>query len=195
MLARLARARSRRHGHRRASATWSTTCPTDRSTSCSSPTTRCSTWRPPSASGPASPPSPRGWRPAARSSSRRSCPRTRRDRAPSSRVRSMTADEVVLSISEHDPATQRADGQFVAVRRRRAGAAAAVVDPLRDAGRARRDGRRRRASSLAERWEDFDRHPFERRQPAARHRVRADQVTFGTRPAPIRARSHRACVS
>ena len=75
-------------------------------------------------------------------------------------VRSMSTSEVVLSISEHDPDAQRAHGHFVSVRRRRARAAAAVGDPLRPAGRARRDGGCGRRSRVVERWEDFDRRPF-----------------------------------
>jgi SAM-dependent methyltransferase len=74
-------------------------------------------------------------------------------------VRSMTASEVVLSISQHDPATQRASGQFVQfvdgdrVRLRPWSIRYATPDEL-DAMAA--------ASGLVrtERWEGFDRHPF-----------------------------------
>lgn len=75
-------------------------------------------------------------------------------------VRSMTASEVVLSISQHDPAAQRAYGQFVQfvdgdrVRLRPWSIRYATPDEL-DAMAA--------ASGLVrtERWEDFERHPFE----------------------------------
>jgi SAM-dependent methyltransferase len=74
-------------------------------------------------------------------------------------VRSMTADEVVLSISEHDPANQRAHGQFVS-----------LVDgervrlrpwSVRYAAPAELDAMAAAAGLLVvERWEDFARHPF-----------------------------------
>lgn len=74
-------------------------------------------------------------------------------------VRSMTASEVVLSISQHDPATQRAHGQFVQfvdgdrVRLRPWSIRYASPEEL-DAMAA--------ANGLVrtERWEDFGRHPF-----------------------------------
>jgi len=79
-------------------------------------------------------------------------------------VRSMSATEVVLSISQHDPATQRAHGQFVQfvdgdrVRLRPWSIRYASPDEL-DAMAA--------ASGLVrtERWEDFERHPFEADSP------------------------------
>ena len=81
-------------------------------------------------------------------------------------VRSMSADEVVLSISDARPrraagrtasSSQFIDGERVRLRPWAVRYAAA--------GRARRHGGRRRASSLADRWEDFDRHPFEDDSP------------------------------
>jgi SAM-dependent methyltransferase len=74
-------------------------------------------------------------------------------------VRSMTASEVVLSISQHDPAAQQVHGQFVQfvdgdrVRLRPWSIRYATPDEL-DAMAA--------ASGLVrtERWEDFGRHPF-----------------------------------
>jgi SAM-dependent methyltransferase len=79
-------------------------------------------------------------------------------------VRSMTTTEVVLSISQHDPAAQRASGQFVQfvdgdrVRLRPWSIRYAPPDEL-DAMAA--------ASGLAcvERWEDFAGRPFERDSP------------------------------
>lgn len=79
-------------------------------------------------------------------------------------VRSMTAEEVVLSISEHDPANQRAHGQFVSlvdgerVRLRPWSVRYAPPDEL-DAMAA--------AAGLvvAERWEDFERRPFHDASP------------------------------
>jgi SAM-dependent methyltransferase len=74
-------------------------------------------------------------------------------------VRSMTATEVVLSISDHDPAAQRAEGhlvQFVdgAKVRLRPWSVRYAAPPELD---------RMAASaglSLRARWEDFERHPF-----------------------------------
>jgi SAM-dependent methyltransferase len=79
-------------------------------------------------------------------------------------VRSMTAEEVVLSISEHDPENQRAHGQFVSlvdgepVRLRPWSVRYAAPDEL-DAMAA--------AAGLvvAERWEDFERRPFHENSP------------------------------
>jgi SAM-dependent methyltransferase len=74
-------------------------------------------------------------------------------------VRSMTAHDVVLSISQHDPATQRASGQFVQfvdggrVRLRPWSiryAQPAELDAMADAA----------GFTVAERWEDFARRPF-----------------------------------
>jgi SAM-dependent methyltransferase len=74
-------------------------------------------------------------------------------------VRSMTAGEVVLSISEHDPANQRAHGQFVS-----------LVDgervrlrpwAVRYAGPDELDAMAAAAGFVvASRWEDFARRPF-----------------------------------
>ena len=79
-------------------------------------------------------------------------------------VRSMTVDEVVLSISEHDPAAQRAHGHLVqftdgervrlrpwAVRY----AAPAELDAMAAAA----------GLYLVTRWEDFERHPFDDDSP------------------------------
>jgi SAM-dependent methyltransferase len=74
-------------------------------------------------------------------------------------VRSMSAGEVVLSISDHDPAAQRAEGhlvQFVDGERVRLRpwavryAAPAELDAMAAAA----------GFALRARWEDFDRHPF-----------------------------------
>ncbi len=74
-------------------------------------------------------------------------------------VRSMTTSDVVLSISEHDPQTQRAHGQFVQfvdgerVRLRPWSiryAAPAELDAMAAAA----------GLSLADRWEDFSARPF-----------------------------------
>ena len=108
-------------------------------------------------------------------------------------VRSMTADEVVLSISEHDPGGPARRRPPRAVHRRRAGAPAAVGDPLRPARRARRDGgggrpRARRALG------GLRAPPVRRRQRPARQRVRAEQaVTVSARR--IAARGHAPVLS
>jgi SAM-dependent methyltransferase len=88
-------------------------------------------------------------------------------------VRSMTAEEVVLSISEHDPENQRAHGQFVS-----------LVDgervrlrpwAVRYAGPDELDAMAAAAGLVvAARWEDFTRRPFE--ADSARH------VTVYARP-------------
>jgi hypothetical protein len=79
-------------------------------------------------------------------------------------VRSMTAGEVVLSISEHDPVNQRAHGQFVS-----------LVDgervrlrpwSVRYANTAELDAMAAAAGlAVNERWEDFERHPFDATSP------------------------------
>ena len=141
------------------SATWSTTSRPARSTSSSSPTTRCSTSTGRRASRRASPPSPRGWRRAEGSSSRRSCPRTRRAPARSWRCgRCRPARSCCRSRRTTPPPSARR--ALRRVRRRRAGAPAAVVDPLRDARPSSTRWRTPPGSRSADRWEDFDRHPF-----------------------------------
>ena len=117
--------------------------------------------RAPSARQPASPPSPPGWRRAARSWSRRSCPRTRHAAAPVVAVRSMTATR----------------GRAVDLRprpRRRSGpTATSSSSPTANAcacGRGRSATPRRPSSTRMaaaaglrrwrHRWEDFDGHPF-----------------------------------
>ena len=108
------------------------------------------------------------------SSSRRSCPRTRPATGTVVAVRSMTAAEVVLSISEHDPAAQRAAGHFVQ-----------FVDGERvrlrpwairyaAAGRARRDGGGRRARARVA-LGGLRASPVRRRQPPPRQRLRAER--------------------
>jgi len=79
-------------------------------------------------------------------------------------VRSMSSREVVLSISEHDPEQQRAFGHFVSfvdgdrVRLRPWVVHYATPDEL--------DGHATAAGfAVGERWEDFDRHPFEDASP------------------------------
>ena len=74
-------------------------------------------------------------------------------------VRSMTAAEVVLSISTHDPVGQRAQGHFVHL----ADGAAVRLRPwaIRYAPPAELDAMAAGAGlSLRERWEDFHRCPF-----------------------------------
>jgi SAM-dependent methyltransferase len=74
-------------------------------------------------------------------------------------VRSMTASEVVLSVSTHDPVGQRAQGQFVHL----ADGAAVRLRPwsIRYAAPAELDAMAKAAGlSLHQRWEDFQRHPF-----------------------------------
>ncbi len=74
-------------------------------------------------------------------------------------VRSMTATEVVLSISEHDPEHQRAYGQFVTLvdgeRVRLRPWAVRYAPPVE------LDAMAAAAGLMVEhRWEDFERHPF-----------------------------------
>jgi SAM-dependent methyltransferase len=74
-------------------------------------------------------------------------------------VRSMTASEVVLSISDHDPATQRAHGQFVQF----VDGARVRLRPwsIRYAMPRELDAMATAAGfTLADRWEDFGRRPF-----------------------------------
>jgi SAM-dependent methyltransferase len=74
-------------------------------------------------------------------------------------VRSMTVSEVVLSVSTHDPAGQRAHGHFVHL----ADGAAVRLRPwsIRYAAPAELDAMATAAGlSLHQRWEDFHRHPF-----------------------------------
>ena len=75
-------------------------------------------------------------------------------------VRSMTAGEVVLSISEHDPVTQRAHGQFVQFvdgdRVRLRPWSIRYADPGELDAMAAAAG-----LALAARWENFARHPFD----------------------------------
>jgi SAM-dependent methyltransferase len=74
-------------------------------------------------------------------------------------VRSMTAAEVVLSVSTHDPARQRADGHFVHL----ADGAPVRLRPwsIRYAPPAELDAMAIAAGLiLDERWEGFDRQPF-----------------------------------
>jgi SAM-dependent methyltransferase len=74
-------------------------------------------------------------------------------------VRSMTATDVVLSISEHDPSTQRASGQFVHF----ADGDRVRLRPwaIRYAPPGELDAMARAAGLVvAERWEDFARRPF-----------------------------------
>lgn len=74
-------------------------------------------------------------------------------------VRSMASDEVVLSISEHDPAGQRAHGHLVqftdGARVRLRPWAIRYAPPAELDAMAATAGLR-----LAARWEDFERHPF-----------------------------------
>ena len=114
--------------------------------SCSSPSTRSSTW--PSRPGQQSclrgrgPPPPRrtvDWRWSA------SCPASRRpDQRDAIELRTLAADRVVLRISHVDPAGQTSAASTWSSRRA-AGSACALAPPLRAAGRARRDGRAGRA--------------------------------------------------
>ena len=74
-------------------------------------------------------------------------------------VRSMTAAEVVLSVSTHDASSQRADGHFVHL----ADGAPVRLRPwsIRYAPPAELDAMAAAAGlSLTERWEGFDRRPF-----------------------------------
>jgi SAM-dependent methyltransferase len=74
-------------------------------------------------------------------------------------VQSMTASEVVLSVSIHDPVNQRAQGHFVHL----ADGAAVRLRPwaIRYAPPAELDAMAAGAGlSLRERWEDFHRRPF-----------------------------------
>jgi SAM-dependent methyltransferase len=81
-------------------------------------------------------------------------------------VRSMTASEVILSISTHDPATQRAAGQFVHL----ADGAPVRLRPwsIRYATPHELDQMAGAAGlALDARWEDFERRPFD--SASARH--------------------------
>jgi SAM-dependent methyltransferase len=74
-------------------------------------------------------------------------------------VRSMTASEVVLSVSSHDPVGQRAQGHFIHL----ADGEAVRLRPwaIRYAPPAELDAMANDAGlSLRERWEDFRRRPF-----------------------------------
>ena len=79
-------------------------------------------------------------------------------------VRSMSSHDVVLSISEHDPDRQRAFGHFVSFvdgeRVRLRPWAVRYAPPSELDGHAEAAG-----FVVADRWEDFDRHPFEDTSP------------------------------
>ena len=104
---------TQRAASRSPSATWSRTSPTDGSTSSSSPTTRCSTSSPRNARRPASPPLPPDLATGGRFVVEAFVPEHPPPAGTVVTVRSMTVDEVVLSISDHDPAAQRAAGHLV----------------------------------------------------------------------------------
>ena len=90
-------------------------------------------------------------------------------------VRSMTAAEVVLSISEHDPAAQRAAGHLVQF----TDGARVRLRPwaIRYAPPAELDAMAAAAGlALEHRWEDFDAPPVRRRQPPPRQRLRAGRA-------------------
>jgi trans-aconitate methyltransferase len=79
-------------------------------------------------------------------------------------VRSMTAAEIVLSVSTHDPVSQRAEGHFVHL----ADGAAVRLRPwsIRYAPPTELDAMATAAGlSLRERWEDFHRRPFTAESP------------------------------
>jgi SAM-dependent methyltransferase len=79
-------------------------------------------------------------------------------------VRTMSSHEVVLSISEHDPEQQRAFGHFVSF----VDGDRVRVRPwvVRYATPTELDGHAASAGfTIADRWEDFDRHPFEDASP------------------------------
>ena len=119
----------------------------------------------------------------ARSSSRRSCPRIRRARAPSSPcARCRRTRGRAVDLRARSRATQRAFGHFVSfvdgerVRLRPWAVRYATPDEL-DATAAAA------GFAVADRWEDFDRHPFEDDQSEACDGVCADQVTLRNRAA------------
>ena len=93
----------------------------------------------------------------------------------------MTVDEVVLSISDHDPDAQRAAGHLVQF----TDGAAVRLRPwaVRYAPPAELDGFAAAAGlHLVDRWEDVDAAAVHRRQPPARQRLRpADQRTWQQR--------------
>ena len=149
---------------------------------------------PPSASGPAS----RGRRAArARRALRRRGVRARRPAATGTVVsRALdAADEVVLSISEHDPATQRADGQFVEF----ADGERVRLRPwsIRYAAPAELDAMAAAAGFARRRTvEDFDRQPFDADSPQHVTVYALQQVTFGRRRgARFALRSPPRCLS
>ena len=85
----------------------------------------------------------------------------------------MTAAEVVLSISEHDPAAQRAAGHLVQF----IDGARVRLRPwaIRYAPPAELDAMAAAAGlALVSRWEDFAAPPVRRRQPPPRQRLRPD---------------------
>ena len=176
MLAKLAEKDPAGSVDRVGSATWSTTCPTARSLSSSSPSTRSSACSPRSVSKPASPRSPSGWRPAAAFVIEAFVPEPQA--GPPVVVRSMTTDSVVLSVTHARRGGPDAQGQYVSisesggVRMRPWAIRYATTDQL-DA-MARASGFR-----LAERWEDARRAPFT--AESARHVVR---VSHNSQPRP-----------
>ena len=144
----------------RCMATWSTTSRRGPSTSCSWPSTPCSCSPIPSASRHVSPPSPRAWHLAVRSSSRPSYRGTHHAPGSHVEVRSMTTDRVVLVANLTDPATQRGQRTVRRTRRRRAGAPPTVRASILATERARRAGRSAAGLRLAERHADVERSPF-----------------------------------
>ena len=163
--------RPERSGDDRPRATWSTTSRRVRSTPCCSPTTRCSTWRTPSVKRRASRAVAARLAPGGVFVVEAFVPEEPPREGTVVAVRSMTAAEVVLSISEHDPADPARRRPLRAVHRRRAGAPAAVGDPLRTAGRARRDGGGSRARA---------RRPGGRTSRAARSTTTAPATSAST---------------
>lgn len=105
-------------------------------------------------------------------------PTTPHDRTADVGVRSITADRVVLSVSTSDPATQRAEGQYVEFTE--AGGVRLRPWSIRWATTAQLDAMAAAAGlEVVDRWEDFNRRPFavdspthvSVYSPSARHRL------------------------
>ena len=150
-------------GRRRTSATWSTACPTDRSHWPSSPSTRSSASRPSERQQACFAAVADGWRRAARSSSRPSCPRPQP--GSSVTVRSMTRRlGGARASSTHDDDAQTAQGHYISFSERAAcgcGRGRSATRPSSSSTRWPRP----LDFVVDERWEDAQRTPFTAESP------------------------------